>query len=212
MFQWNKQWNKTLQMARRLGISDVDKELYQGRYIIHRDSSIDGGIYLGEGQREAIVVDSIDPRVRKLYELAKNRATINGIFIKGKLLRIVYDVVAETMPRQDNYAVKKLVLREGLESDSKVSLGVFLEEGVGVCRHDALACAVLLELFKNEGLIQGKPSVDRNYSIVFGGHAWCRYTNSAEERWILDVRQGYIGRLEDAIPENKWAYQRPDDF
>jgi len=30
--------------------------------------------------------------------------------------------------------------------------------------------------------------------------------------WILDVRQGYIGRLEEAILENKWAYQRPEDF
>lgn len=204
-------WNKTVQMARRLGIADVDKELYQGRRIIHRDSSIDGGVYLGEGQREAIIVDSIDPRVRNLYELAKNRAMIDGILIKDKLLRIVYDAVAETMPRQDDDAVKKLVLREGLENDSKVSLGVFLEEGVGVCRHDALACAVLLELFKRDGLIQGKASVDRN-SMCFGGHAWCRYTNSGDERWILDVRQGYMGRLEDSLAENKWAYQRPDDF
>jgi len=198
-------------MARRLGISDVDKELYQGRRIIHRDSLIDGGVYLGEGQREAIVVDSRDPRLRELYQLAKDRATINGIFIKDKLLRTVYDAVAEKMPKQNNDAVRKLVLREGLENGSKVSLGVFLKEGVGVCRHDALACAVLLELFKKEGVIQGKASADRN-SMVFGGHAWCRYTNSAEEKWILDVRQGYIGRLEEAILENKWAYQRPEDF
>lgn len=198
-------------MARRLGISNLESELYQGRPIIHRDSPIDGGVYLGEGQREAIVVDSMDLRIKQLYDLAKSRVTINGVMMKDKVLRVVYNSVAEAMPRQDSNAVRELVNSQGVENDGKISLGVFLEEGVGVCIHDALACAVLLELFKKDGVIQGKASVDRN-SIFFSGHAWCRYTNSGDEIFILDVRQKYIGRLEGALAGDRWAYQRQDDF
>jgi len=161
-------WNKTYCAVRRLGLED---DMYQERPIIHRDSRVDGGVYLGGGQREAIIVDSKDSRIQQLYDRAKRKITINGVVIKDHLLRSVYESVAEAMPIQNSDSVRKLVRNNNVENDGKISLGFFLEAGIGVCRHDALACAVLLELFRKEGHINGKPSVDRN-SFVFGGHAW----------------------------------------
>ncbi|MEA3343956.1 MAG: hypothetical protein U9Q92_07395 [archaeon] len=206
------EWNRTHIMKERLGLNDLESERYQGRPIIHRDSPVDGGVYLGQGQREAIVVDSQKyPKLRQLYEVAKGKATERRTVRKDRVLQAVYDTVAEAMPRQDNDAVKELIHRYKVEKDGKISLDDFLEEGVGVCRHDALACATLLELFKKEGIVRGKTSVDRN-STYLGGHAWCRYTNSADEIFILDIAQRYIGRLEDASNGDRWAYQRPEDF
>jgi hypothetical protein len=211
------EWDKTIKMKSRLSLEGKldrinNEDYYQNRHIIHRDSKIDGGVYLGQNQREAIVVDSKKyPALRKLYEKAKNKAMRNGVIEKDKILQAVYETVAEAMPKQDDSAVEEIIHRYGVEKDGKISLDVFLLEDVGVCRHDALACAALLELFKEDGIIRGKPSVDRN-STSLGGHAWCRYTNSAGEVFILDVAQGYLGKLEKAQDKNRWVYQRPEDF
>ncbi len=210
-------WNKTRVMIERLKqkkkIKKIgDRDFYQGRPIIHRDSEINGGVYLGQGEREAIIVDfEKHPKLRELYSTAKNKATVNGTIRKDLILQAVFQTVAETMPIQDNDAVERIVRKHGVEKDGKIALDVFLEEHTGVCRHDALASAAILELFKKEGIVNGKPSVDRN-STYLGGHAWCRYTNSVGEVFILDVAQGYLGRLEDASKQNKWAYKRSEDF
>ena len=51
--------------------------------------------------------------------------------------------------------------------------------------------------------IRGNASIDRNTDVP-GGRAWCRYTNSNKRVFILDVAQGFIGRMEKA--EN-WDYR-----
>jgi len=55
MAKENTKEDRTIIMSRRLGLED---SMYFGRLVIHRDSPIDGGVYLGKYQREAIVVDS----------------------------------------------------------------------------------------------------------------------------------------------------------
>jgi len=199
-------WGKTHWMAGRLGISDLENDLYNGRPIIHRDSPIDGGVYLGQGQREAIVVDTQKyPELGKLYGIAKVKAQK-----EAGILRAVFDAVSEAMPRQDNDHVEALVRKYGAGGDRKISLDVFINEGTGVCRHDALACAALLELAIKDGTLDGRVSVDRN-STYLGGHAWCRYTAPTGTVYILDVAQGFVGGLKRASEENRWAYQRPDE-
>ncbi len=200
------EWNKTQRMQERLGVKDY----YQGRPIIHRDSPVDGGVYLGEGQREAIVVDSEKyPKLRELYKKAKTKATKGGTIREEEILRAVYETVKEAMPNQNNEAVNNLISKAGLQRDRKVALDFFIENGVGVCRHYALACAALLELFKKKGWIGGKISVDRNATNL-GGHAWCRYTNSAGQVIILDVARNYLGSLEKG--NERWDYQRPENY
>ncbi len=226
-------WDKTHRAGERLAsegrLTSINGiEYYQGRPLIHRDSPIDGGVYLGAGQREAIVVDSTrsDSKIRELYQKVLARAreydpvekkyTLN----KGKVLNAVFDTVKEAMPVQDDAAVQRIVDRRAVGKDGKIDLDVFIKEGVGECRHDALACAVLLELLKKDGFVSGRASVDRNAAFypegddrLSGGHAWCRYTNSVGEVYVLDVAQGFIGSLEEASKNPKaWAYQRPDDY
>jgi len=211
------EWNKTQVMMDRLRkqgkIENVGgKDFYLGRSLIHRDSEVDGGVYLGQSEREAIVVDSQKySGIRELYTVAKNKATENGRIRKDLILEAVFQTVREAMPKQDEKAAEDIAKRYGVENDGKISLDIFIEEHLGVCRHDALLSAAILEQFKKEGIIDGKPSVDRN-SNHLGGHAWCRYTNSGGEVFILDVAQKFLGKLKDATEQNKWAYERPEDF
>jgi hypothetical protein len=182
MVEAKADWHRTRYMENRLAregkleIRD-GKNYYEGRPIIHKDSHINGGVYLGTSQREAIVVDiEKSLRLRKLYINATIAASIGGVIQKNKILQVVYDTVANAMPKQDDTAVMDIIKKYGKEKDGEINLDVFIKEGAGVCRQDALACAALLEEFKRNGHIRGAISVDRNTLAFVGGHAWCRYT------------------------------------
>ncbi|MFH1229742.1 MAG: hypothetical protein V1678_04950 [Candidatus Aenigmatarchaeota archaeon] len=215
-------WGKTHAVRQRL-IKDGTIQIingvdcYQGRPIIHRDSAVIGGVYLGEVPREAIVVDfDRSPVLMNLYKTAKDRATEGGIIRKDKVLNSVFATVKEALPNQNIEGVKSIVKRYNIENDGKISLEIFIDEKTGVCRHSALSCAGTLEMFKKEGYIKGKPSVDRNYaslpSGLEGGHAWCRYENTIGDKIAIDVTHDFMGTLEDAQKQNKWPYHRPDDY
>jgi hypothetical protein len=191
---------------------------FQGRPTIHRDSPIDGGVFTTGV--EAIVVDSQKyPKLKELYEIAKNKAAEIAIkkIAEGvewdndeNVLQAVYDTVAEAMPRQSDKLTDWLINKYNVKGDIKIALDVFLETGIGVCRHDALACGALLELFIKDGIIKGKPSMDVNYLDKKRCHAWCRYTNQDDEVYVVDVMEEYLGKLSDA-PETGWPYKRPED-
>jgi hypothetical protein len=232
------EWARTKRMEDRLKRKFERRDgvlYYQDRRVIRRDSSVDGGVYLGENEREAIVVDSEKyPALKKLYAIAerkmlsskldavalrdflvgfleaKKRGLSVGEFVKElKVLRAVYETVAEAMPNQSEEAVEELMQKIGVGPDEKVRLDDFIDAGVGVCRHDALACAGLLEMFKRNGLIKGKISVDRNSYFRFG-HAWSRYETPYSVVKILDVALGYYGDMKDAPKE--WPYERPEEY
>jgi|SRR3989344_556451 len=186
-----------------------DDRVYQGRPIIHYNSSVNGGVYLGKSRREAIVVDSDRaPSLINLYRKAKERATEDGKVRKSRVLRTVYNLVREAMPIQNNQLFEELIRKKTVQDYEKILLGTFLREGIGVSQHDALACASLLESFRDEGHIGGKANVNLNSSEL-GENVWCRYTTSTGEVFILDVWQNYFGRLSNF---NKVNYQISEDF
>jgi hypothetical protein len=209
----NTTWNKSVGMKRRL----IDKiqykqgiPYYNGRRVIERDSPIDGGVCLGEGEREAIVVDSVKyPEIRGLYEIAKEKATRNGRIDKNYILNAVFNTVKEALPKQNNALVEQIVAKYEASRDKEIPIDIFVMNKAAVCRQDAILCGVLLEKFKKEGYIRGKISIDRN-SREEGGHVWCRYTSSAGEVTILDVAQNFFDDIEKAT-EKRWSYKRPGE-
>jgi hypothetical protein len=211
-------WSKTRLAEERIKETDfyeekglIRKEKYfQGRPIIGRDRPINGGVYLGGSEREAIVVDDKkDEQLEKIYKRLldiRQLAEQNGKSFKDGILNDVWELVDDVMP-YDKINVKRV--NNALPGqDSKVYLSSFL--GGGICRHQALLTAYLLERLAKEGKVNGKVSVDRNYVSGIGGHAWARYTNSAGEVFILDTAQNYIGKLKD-INHNRWFYERPEE-
>lgn len=209
-------WNKTRIMLERKEQDDdiewIDGEPhYQGRHIIERDSDIEGGVYLGGGEREAIVVDSEYGAIPELYEdtkdTAEELAQENNSTINTYAPLAAYRTVRDTL-EFDKEEVNDLVERNNVEDDGKIALDMFLNNGVGVCRHAALATGTVLEHFQEDGYINGDISVDRNQDSR-GGHAWVRYEDQNGVR-ILDPTQDVFSPLE-LTEDSFWDYARPED-
>ena len=214
------EWNKTVLVQERVKNNSFYEEpsseskygSWQGRPIIGRDFPINGGVYLGGGEREAIVVDdNKQPELKSIYqELLKRRAIKEkrGEPFKYGVLKEVFDITREMLPFNERVVDG---LTADLEPDQKIALSVFINSKGGVCRHEALLAAYLLEKLKVDKYVSGKVSVDRNFVEGKGGHAWVRYVNSANQVYIIDPAQNFIGRIED-IGLDQWFYTRPSSF
>ena len=205
-------WKRTIAAHERVKSIFEPAGMYQGRHIIGRDTTIDGGVSIGAYEREAIVVDSQHhPAIRQLYEKTKSKTERHGQILKGLVLNAVYDVVLETFPAKDDGAVDQLVRSFGeIPRDTKIALDTFINEGMGVCRHLALTAGVLLELFARDRYIGGRASVDRN-EISAGAREWARYVNTDRDIIIIDAALGYCGPLHNPQIPLPWPYYRPGE-
>ncbi|KKT64107.1 MAG: hypothetical protein UW58_C0050G0002 [Candidatus Collierbacteria bacterium GW2011_GWC2_44_30] len=216
----NVHFEKTFLMLERLQDSPFFEEstpenrygMWQGRKIIGRDVAINGGVYLGGGVREAIVIDDEkQPELEELYQKLLLDIGDNGGDFKSYALRAVFDLVSKTLPYSSK-GVEKIFQDTGAIPDQKIALSKYLRRGVGECRHQALLCGYLLERLVKEEYLAGKVSIDRNFVEGRGGHAWARYTTRDGRVVILDVAQNYLGYLKDMKVKNrKWFYERPGD-
>jgi hypothetical protein len=208
-----------------------------GREIMHRDQDPRGKVFYTTAGGEAIVVGP--NKYPKVYQEwyaefedrargAKKQTIFDKIFKKevgpnpaGEVKRsLVLDsafaLVSEKMKYSKEGVADLLAHAGATHNGDKVELSDFMEAGVGVCRHQALALATLLFEAKDQGHIRGDISVDRSMQWSpdgdEGGHAWVRYTSHAGEVYILDVAQGFSGTLEASRmrPEG-WNYLRPED-
>jgi len=202
-----------------------------GRRIIGRDTEINGGAYVANG--EAIVVDD------EKYELTESCWTeikaeldariARGLNHKDGIFRLVNDLVRKKMP-YNLKAVEKIDDRITKKHSGwyKVSLDLFLDARAGVCRHQALLAGYLFEKMTKETYIspengrpirylRGKASVERNWSKKTGtGHAWTKYVAKSGDVVIVDPANNFIStfdRLEEERLKRKnagmmlWYYE-----
>ena len=204
----------------------VKRERYAGRkprHTITRDSRIDGGVYEGSYGGEAIVVDSDKSKfINAAYDDIMRAISPNGQPNKQLALKAVFIYVSNRI-RYDKPAVDAIFEKGANGVDhTKMTLDWYIGRGVGVCRHQALFVGVLLEKLVNNGVLQGRVSVDRNRNKradkadVYDGHSWVRYTNSRNQVFILDVAQKKAAALSDLMQarnrgERVWDYARPED-
>ncbi|MEK6936440.1 MAG: hypothetical protein AABW58_00035 [Nanoarchaeota archaeon] len=207
--------NKTVIAVHRLAAKGelyyVDSVPYfQGRHIIHKDSPIDGGVSVGQVEREALVVDFNKSKIIPvLYEEAKKASTFRGQIDKDLILTAVFDVVTKRM-KTDESKVEKIIRETATAKDRKISIDHFISAGAAVCRQHALVCGVLIERFIKDGYLNGKVSIDRN-SVYNNGHVWCRYTSSSGKVLILDPTLKFKGKLEQGLKKGAWCYNRAED-
>lgn len=191
---------------------------YRNRPAIEDHTPIIGGVSYGEHPDEAVVVnpEGSPALYQSWYMESIARASIKGVVRRGRVLQAVYDTIDANMA-YDMDGVNSIVLaRRG----KKIDLSRFMQQGVGVCRHMALAAGMLLELHKHDGHIRGTPRVNRSERVdnVTGkqsGHAWTRYNTNSGKAIILDNAQHYLGALESSLtrlPTEGWDYRTPEDW
>ena len=184
---------------------------YQGRRIISTNSPIDGGVCIGEKQREAIVVDSgKDKEVKKLYTLVKKFSLVNGSIKKELILPMTFGIVSEKI-EYNKEKTRKIMTHLKVSNDDKVSIDTIIDLGFGESSHLALICGAILELAIKEALLHGQVNIDRN-STYNNGRTWCRYTSFIDETLILDVAEPFFGKLEDGLAKGFWCYDRPENY
>lgn len=218
----NVYWDKTKLAEKRAKNSPLYEEpdeearhgYFKGRQIIGRDTPINKGVYIGGGTREAIVIDdSKDGDLNAAYQELQaimDKIESYGEKYKHNILNQVFNLAKFKLP-YNNELVNSILKKYDLAHDTKIRLGIYMAEGGGVCRHQALLAGYLLEKLKADGMINGTASIDRNYIKGLGGHAWVRYTNSKGDVYIIDPAQNFIGSLADAETKGKWSYKRPED-
>jgi len=194
---------------------------FSGRPIIGRDSSINLGVYT-TGNSEALVVDD------RKYKLTRQcwedfRTYLDSRILRGEnhkegIFKAVLDFVLSKLHYnlEEVNEINSAIADETGQHDSfKVSLDVFLEAGVGVCRHQAILAAYLFEKMTQERYMEpnspvsrhylnGKASVDRCLARdLHSAHAWARYVTKAGEIVIIDPAQNFIGTFSDLEEKRK---------
>ncbi|NQV12420.1 hypothetical protein HQ524_03575 [Candidatus Uhrbacteria bacterium] len=200
--------------------TDDRRGTWRGREIISRDTPVNGGVYLGGSEREAIVVDDEREGSRREYDRVYNSVfdTVKsyekqGYNKKDVLLNSVFDTTRTEIPYAESKIEKILDEELGINrEDKKVDLSFFISKKAGVCRHQVLLVAYLLERLIKYGQLEGEASVDRNAIPGIGAHTWVRYTSSRGDISIIDASMGYIGTLEDSKKKGGWNYSRPEEM
>ncbi|MDB5169521.1 MAG: hypothetical protein JWO41_877 [Candidatus Saccharibacteria bacterium] len=166
---------------------------------------------------EAIVIErkSLPAGYNKLnnafYQRA-SQATNNREIIKS-----IYDAVGDTMDYDLPFTT---VQSDALTSNHrKINLGVYLDEGKGVCRHMSLAAAWLGSELSKQGIVKGVFTSEVNQRELKNGegsterdaHQWTRYTGIDGQVLILDPAQKFFGTLEEAYDRKGWDYLRDNE-
>lgn len=199
-----------------------------GRPLIARDTPINKGVYLVQGGTVEVIVIDDEKYPKQLndvyHETTELVSTISeqGLITSAvanrygnsddPMIRRALDGTLVTVMRTLKYDIEK-TNAIAPDKPQKITLNQYIDQGVGVCRTQALLSTYVIERMIREGKLGGRVSVDRNEDHqVEGGHAWTRYTSEEGVVYIVDPAQNYVGTLEQSLKEaNTWDYRRTED-
>ncbi|MEK9196661.1 MAG: FHA domain-containing protein, partial [Patescibacteria group bacterium] len=111
----------------------------------HESKTVKGGVYIGEGAREAILVNDKSPVLQEAVgELMRNITNSETHrTTEGTLLQTMKYVRGKFSNNNSDQELNALLTPLG--RDQIVPLSTFVEKGVGVCRHQALTSMLMIE-------------------------------------------------------------------
>jgi len=181
--------------------------------IIGRNSpSVRGGVY-GTRSSEFVIVDDKSQALKKVVDdfmETLSKSPDAEAFSTMNLLKRINFRVANVLA----YDLERVERLSEPHYDHKglIGLSEYVERGVGVCRHQALLAAHLIEEVIDRGYLTGKASVERNHDLeANGAHAWAVYKSDAEDDIIVDAAQGFVGSRQKATEEGRWRYVVAND-
>ncbi len=200
------------------GFGPTSAETQYGTYLNHaiigRDSvTLRNGVYFTPGS-EALVVDNntfvtqeaVDGIIKKAEYLGPDAPP-------QEILELVETQVAKIL-KYDFDRTDELSQPYSDEA-SLVGLSKYVEEGIGVCRHQAILAGLTIEEMITRGMLDGVVGVERN--MRFGvnekdvsGHAWAVFKPSGKrsdrEDFIIDPANWFVGTRAEALKMGRWKY------
>lgn len=206
----------SMRLAAHPNFGEQDGVAPYGYYLNHpvigrTSTSVDGGVYLGGSAREAIVVDGKSETMKKVYESVladlPPLSEHDGLLpLRALLLKVMHDVQI-TLP-YDELAADEISAKH--QDDKLIGLSTYVKERAGVCRHQGLLAAYIIERLINDGQMLGTVGVERNTVTEMGGsHAWAIFRpmrNVAEPSIVVDPTHSFVGTKARARTENRWEY------
>lgn len=163
---------------------------YAGRPIIKDAAPIGGGIYLGLVGHEAVVVDERGECLKDAYEELLARLMRYGTLRDKSERAVVSEAVAlaRDLLRYDEELVSHILERETIECDQRVSLDLFLREGIGAARHQVLLSGWLLEQLKKNSIIKGNIHIESTLDPNSAPLERLGYTTLSGDSVVFDPR------------------------
>ncbi len=185
---------------------------YKNHRIIGRKTSIVKDSVYFTATSEAVVVDDKSRALQHvadglLQHLDRKFGKYPTVPVES-FLKIINNYVRKVMP-YDEAAADRLS-RPHYANNSLIGLSEYVKEGVGVCRHQCLVAAFLLETLIEKRILAGRTGVERNHDTnVHGAHAWAVYESPARQLFVIDPAQNFVGTKEKAHEEGRWKYDLP---
>lgn len=201
-------------LARKDHFGDKDDTAPYGYYynypiIGSKSTSVAGGVYVGAGPREAIVVDHKSNAVAKVVDGLVDDMKSDHEHGATKTTRVILHEVKKAVRDSmqfDERLVNDIVKRH--ESDIPVGLSTFIDRKTGVCRHMGLLATLMLERLDEENILPGASSIHRN-TTPEGAHAWAEYqATSSSPIIVVDPAQNFVGTHKEAKEQGRWPYYR----
>jgi hypothetical protein len=195
-----------------LSIDDQERPTVYGRAIIGRNSkTVKDSIYATRNS-EMILVDDKTPIVKQTVEEALQLVAETGqarLTLRDKLT-LMNQAVFLTM-RYDLSAVNQVC---DAKRGQIVPLSQFIQQGIGVCRQQALLAALILEEAVTRGVLpDGEVHVERNVDMQVtpdgSGHAWAIYRPKDGKDFVVDPAMKITGTRKEAGAKTKWRHYLP---
>jgi hypothetical protein len=211
----------TLQVVAELeherNYGDKDAEAPHGRHrnhpIIGRLSpSVRNGVY-GTRSSEFVLVDDKSRLLKQVVNdfVATLPSHDDAVTLNTNLLLQKASFRVANVLRYDLDAVERLS-EPHYGNKGLIDLSEYVEAGVGVCRHQALLAAHLIEEMIDRGYLAGQVGVERNYDReANGAHAWAVFKSEVSEDVIVDPANHFVGSRKKAQQEGRWRYVVAND-
>jgi hypothetical protein len=202
-------WDFTQSFHEKAAAGLLPKVNIGNRELIGRDTPINGGFSASDREPDWIIVDDQqDTTLQLTYYEVKRRIEDSGRHPKEVALNEVYKYVREKIP-YDEGIYDRIAKDRGNET-RLLPLSYYFEGGV--CRHQALLAAYLIEKLIGSGVLGGKVSFESNHYGIFGAHAWVRYVSRSKRIFIIDTSIGFAGELHPNNNDLRWGYERPEEI
>lgn len=190
---------------------------HKNHVIIGRDTkSVKDGVYFTTSPNsEAVIVDdksrAIELVSQGLLDKVESKFSSGTTKHEEDILKLVNKETKRALPYDAR--ISDRLSGPLCDSNGLIALSTYIEQGGGVCRHQCLLAALLLEKLIDNKILAGTVGVERNHDLdVKGAHAWAVFKSLSGSTIVVDPAQNFVGSKARARAQGRWEYEIPLEY